>query len=478
MRFWCSSVHKSVLAIAFVFASISVALACSSVTGVSPASGPAAGGTAVTITGDGFRCKTIAVTFGGNPATSFNVESDTEITATVPPGTGTVDVTVVIDGTPHTLSGGYSYISPDDDSQNSQDSENSQNNQNARDSRNVRSLQNAVGKTAAAISGQTITNQIDGAITAAFDGSSAPVAGSATGLTFNFTAERRSPASARAEQAFAALGAASGAGRLRADETPVVMRDWNAWLDLRGSGFQSSAANADLHGGQYNVTGGLGHFLTPDLLIGVVVGYEHMKYDSTALAGSIRSDGGNLGSYFGWRLSPTLRFDAALSYGRIAYSAVAGAAGGSFSGNRWVASTGLVGTHQFGNVVIEPSARIYGLWEKQADWTDSVGTLQAERTFSAGRISTGGKVMQPLPYRDVQIMPYVGFYGDYRFSSDNALPAGSPIVGIGDGWSGRVTSGISFAHRLGMSVSLGGEYAGIGGIYKVWSGNARVSVPF
>ena len=32
--------------------------------------------------------------FGGVPAVSFSVDSDTSITATAPPGTGTVDVTV------------------------------------------------------------------------------------------------------------------------------------------------------------------------------------------------------------------------------------------------------------------------------------------------------------------------------------------------------------------------------------------------
>lgn len=66
------------------------------VTGVSPSSGPAAGGTAVTITGTGFTGAT-AVAFGGAPATSFTVVSGTQIQATAPAAarTGTVDVTVV-----------------------------------------------------------------------------------------------------------------------------------------------------------------------------------------------------------------------------------------------------------------------------------------------------------------------------------------------------------------------------------------------
>lgn len=64
------------------------------VTAISPASGPTSGGTKVLITGSGFTGAT-AVDFGGVSAVIMMVDSDTEITATSPPGTGTVDVTVV-----------------------------------------------------------------------------------------------------------------------------------------------------------------------------------------------------------------------------------------------------------------------------------------------------------------------------------------------------------------------------------------------
>ena len=65
------------------------------VTGISPESGSVAGATTVTITGTGFTDAT-AVDFGPTAATLVATNSaGTQITATSPPGTATVDVTVV-----------------------------------------------------------------------------------------------------------------------------------------------------------------------------------------------------------------------------------------------------------------------------------------------------------------------------------------------------------------------------------------------
>ena len=66
-------------------------------TSISPNTGPAAGGTPVTITGTNFTGAT-AVRFGSTRPTSFTVNSATSITATSPAGSGTVDVTVTNSG--------------------------------------------------------------------------------------------------------------------------------------------------------------------------------------------------------------------------------------------------------------------------------------------------------------------------------------------------------------------------------------------
>jgi subtilase family serine protease len=78
--------------------------------------GPLAGGGQVTIHGSGFSDAT-AVTFGSTPATTFQVNSPTTITATVPPGTSTstpADVVVVgpLGTSPVTPGSAYYYALP------------------------------------------------------------------------------------------------------------------------------------------------------------------------------------------------------------------------------------------------------------------------------------------------------------------------------------------------------------------------------
>lgn len=70
-----------------------VAAVYPAITGVSPNSGPNAGGTDVTISGSGFSGAT-AVTFGGQPASAFTVTNGSTIVATAPAGAGPVHIAV------------------------------------------------------------------------------------------------------------------------------------------------------------------------------------------------------------------------------------------------------------------------------------------------------------------------------------------------------------------------------------------------
>ena len=97
------------LLLTVVFAAASLALVrdvahaapAPKITSVSPAGGPVAGGTSVTITGSKFTSGTTvnAVSFGGTAAASFTVDSNSQITATTAArAAGVVDVVVTKPG--------------------------------------------------------------------------------------------------------------------------------------------------------------------------------------------------------------------------------------------------------------------------------------------------------------------------------------------------------------------------------------------
>lgn len=86
------------LAVACVLSASATLAQSPTVTALAPASGAAAGGQTVSITGTNFTggggIYNGTVMFGGVPATGVTLLSFTDLTAVSPPGTGTVDVTV------------------------------------------------------------------------------------------------------------------------------------------------------------------------------------------------------------------------------------------------------------------------------------------------------------------------------------------------------------------------------------------------
>ena len=78
--------------------------------GVSPSSGAASGGTGVTLTGVGLTGAT-GVTFGGTAATSVNVVNSTTVTAVTPAhAAGAVDVVITTPSGSATATNGYTYL--------------------------------------------------------------------------------------------------------------------------------------------------------------------------------------------------------------------------------------------------------------------------------------------------------------------------------------------------------------------------------
>jgi hypothetical protein len=488
-----------------------------SIISVSPNTGPTTGGTAVTISGTNFTGAT-SVKFGSSNATSFTAISATQLSAIAPPGSlGTVDVTIKTPGGTSAVSPAdqYSYAVP-------------------ADSVNLRKLQATVTPMAAQVWEQATVGAMQSAVSEGFAGGGGQLINpSGNGVRFNFSADPddqqqqatdararnrfgsagpfssaygsfdtnargtagpggsrvNGGASSRTDDAFAALGYAGPvkAQPLRATEP----RQWLGWAEVSGATLSrwsapavlgAAAAAPTVYGDQVNVTAGVTRMLTPNFLVGVLGGWETFDYRSDAIQGRLTGTGWTAGAYAGWKLSSTVRFDAGLAYSGIGFDGTAGTASGSFAGNRLLVSGGLTGNYESHGFKIEPSARVYALWEHENAYTDTLGTAQADRDFSTGRASTGVKLAYPFAWTStVMLSPYAGIYGDYYFNTDNIVVAGAgalPVIPVFAGLSARTEVGMSALFAGGGQFPVGGERSGLGGSFSLWTYRARASIPF
>ena len=405
------------------------------------------------------------------------------------------------------------------------------------DSVRLRALQLLVTRIEALSSGSAISGAISNAVTDGFSDSGTLITPSGNGLHFNFSAESNAATPTRDGDRFDPVQAArtsamrdSGLGGLSASGSstsglpaslrafapgpsasfaggenafgrsayaepvptkaplaPAPPKEWLLWADVAGTGWNTDPSAGDLRGGQINALVGLSRKLTPDFLFGVLGGYENFDYTSQSLNGKLKGDGWTLGGYIGWRIGPSIHFDASVARSGIAYEGISGAAQGTFPGSRWLVSGGLTSMYQLSQLQIEPSARVYALWEHEDPFTDSLGTLQGENNFSTGRASSGLKVAHPWLWSGAMtVTPYVGVYADYYFSGSNAalLPSTNltPLLlptEFVQGWSARITSGLSFNAAGGARVSVGGELGGLGSQnFTTWTVHGRASLPF
>jgi hypothetical protein len=130
--------------------------------------------------------------------------------------------------------------------------------------------------------------------------------------------------------------------------------------------------------------------------------------------------------------------------------------------------------------VLEPSARVFALWEHDNAFTDSLGTAQPAHNFETGRASAGMKAVYPLAWTTsvVALSPYAGLYADYYFSRDDAQTTGLTTVPLLQGWSARLTGGVTASFAGGATLGAGGEFGGIGSANHIWVWTVRGRLPF
>ena len=266
-------------------------------------------------------------------------------------------------------------------------------------------------------------------------------------------------------------------------------RDWLVWADVRWSSltrysFSANALNPlqattqnQLYGEQINTIVGVTRRVSPTFLLGALAGYETFDYRSDELQGRLHGQGWTVGGYLGWKFAEHLRFDAAAAYSGVTYDGSAGQAFGKFNGDRVTLSSGVIGTFALAGFAIEPSAKVYALWEHENAYVDSLGTPQDARTFMTGRASAGLKAGYAIdPGYGMILTPYAGLYADYYLTGDDTgstvtTPGGVgvPLQPVLHGASARAVAGVA-VDVFGATIGLDAERGGIGGNYRTWTG--------
>jgi hypothetical protein len=339
------------------------------------------------------------------------------------------------------------------------------------DSLKLRSMQVLGTKIAAQTSGQAISGAIGSAIGQGFSGNGFQVG--VNGTPFSIAALGTAPDDTRMS-----LGAGLNAAR----QTTPSRSTWMPWVDVRGTGWNTDAKDADIDGTQLNVLAGVTWRPASDFIVGALAGYESFHYSSDLLTGQLDGNGWTVGGYLGWRLAPGLLLDVGGTRSDIDYDASAGTAAGSFSGERWLVSGGLTGTYRSSAFIFEPSARVFALWENEDAYVDNLGTAQDARDFSTGRASAGLKVGYPMAWSHaITVVPYAGAYADYYFSSDNAAALTIPVLlpeEFVDGAAARVVSGVVVTAEDGTRLALDGELGGLGNDFETWTARGSFATPF
>ena len=503
------------------------------VSGVSPAMGPLAGGTEVTITGSSLT-GVDGVLFGAVPATAFTVNSDTAITATVPSAGagGPVDVTVTRGAESATLPGGYLYeASPVGTVTIRQETSGSDavfgfTSATAALNVSVATSGGAGSSSAVALppgnyrvtaddmsgAGYALAGLVcdDGNSTGDVASRTVSIeleAGEAVVCTFTSvnSAERTEDLIGQflEERARFVLanqpdtgrridrlnGVAAGGrdlpsalmgyvSQLGAEGPPTVSTSLNAIGAMAGARKPSpfdvwlsgSFAVLDGDGGGSTAAIGADYLVNPDLLVGGFIQVDRMAMDLEDGA-EASGTGWLAGPYVTARLAGNLYLDLLAAAGRSSNTiSPFGTYENAFDATRYLLSATLEGQWQWDGWTFSPRARLSYFEETGEGYIDGMGVPVDPVTTGLGQLAVGpGISYRFVTEGEVTIDTGMRFEGILDIAHDDELSLGN--------LNGRFEGTLAFGFAGGARLGLSAAYEGIGGDHQSTGGRLTVSLP-
>ncbi|HCK85078.1 MAG TPA: hypothetical protein DHW63_11355, partial [Hyphomonadaceae bacterium] len=469
--------------------------AAPSVASVSPASGPIAGGTVITIVGANFTGAT-AVTVGGVTVLGFTVASDTTLTATTAAhGAGVVDVSVTTPNGAGVGAGLFTFVAPAPTPARAVEaiagylgrrnlllaaSEPDSN-------REIERLLGAArggGHSASVAEGRALgRREVDGQDPMAFS----PDAARANSDQVGFRA-RRDIGPPRVEEGWSdssnwqfaaslselsrryadgqARRAAEAGYRFGAGDNEGRSNPFDIWIEGTYADFSDNGFGSEADGHFGLVSLGADYVVNSRLLVGAMAQYDTMSERSGADAREVEGQGWMVGPYATMRLGDGVFWRLRAAWGQssndvspfLTYT-------DRFDSERWLVSSRLTGNLEAGGWTVRPSASIFYMQDNAQSYVDSDGLTVPEVRSRFGQIAAGPEISYRYQLDDVQLEPRLALSVATTFANEaEALGFGEidgAIVGRDD-VRARAELGLRATTRQGLALDISGAYDGIG----------------
>lgn len=280
----------------------------------------------------------------------------------------------------------------------------------------------------------------------------------------------------QARQSAASLALAHGSPK---DTMFVDNNRWDAWFEAQYKSFDQGANGEGHFAVAYF---GADYLVTPDLLVGAMLQFDHMEDASAANNSSASGRGWMFGPYVTARIGERLYFDGRISAGRSTNNVSPfNTYTDQFETTRWMAQASLSGEFVRGNWTISPNASLSYYEETQEAYTDSLNILIPSQKIRLGQIQLGPTFTGNFESADgSKVSPFFGFDAMYNIGDTSGVTLSNTSSSAAvDGWRGRIRAGIKFSDKYGTKFGLSGSYDGIGqSNYETWGVKLDVSIPF
>lgn len=229
------------------------------------------------------------------------------------------------------------------------------------------------------------------------------------------------------------------------------------WFDLSGSRTDSGANEQTYFLGSVG-----GHLqLGGNTIAGVMLQFDHAE-DTVTGGDRVSGNGWLVGPYFASQITDfPLYLDGRLLYGKTDNEITPfGSPTDSFDGERWLASLGLEGRVPMQTITMFPGLDISHVRDKQNAYTDSTPALIPSQEVEQTEVALSLDFEMPVASTSSDLVLTWGVSGIW--SDTNGTGTSPAIVGVNDGWRGRVDAGLNFSGPNGLTANANVFLDGLG----------------